>query len=370
MQQQVRSVQVLKLPSGKSPYWYLRWWEPTVDGNGWKERWRSTKTKIKKEAEQQRRQLEHELGCGRRSESDILWEDFCALFLQKHAKLKPKSTYDFYERSLRFFTTLSKPKRLRDVDHVVLEDFVNERSLEVDSYATVNRDLRHIRAALKWGKRRKLISDAPDFGSIFLKEDRKNPTIMPEQDFVALIQALKGDIDLRKRTSGWWTAFLYVSYYLGLRRGETLSLIWDDINFIKSEVRVQAPTSKSRKERIVPIAAGMAEILQEWQSECTAVHPQDYVLDWPFNTYRPLYIDWHLIQDAAEIPEGQHYVPKDCRSTCASELIANAVPTVVVKDYLGHASVTTTETYYINTKPALRSAANVRPVVSLKEASE
>ncbi len=66
---------------------------------------------------------------------------------------------------------------------------------------------------------------------------------------------------------------------------------------------------------------------------------------------------------AAGIPEGENYVPKDCRSTCASELTANDVPTVVVRDFLGHASVTTTERYYINTKPALRAAAHVRKIV-------
>jgi integrase len=367
MQELVRTVKVLKHPNGKSPNWYLRFWEPTADGNGWKEKWRSTKTKLKKEAEQQRRQLEHELGAGRRAQSEITWEDFCSLFLTKHASLKPKATYDFYERSLRFFTVLSKPKLLRDVDHVVLEDFVNERSLEVGSYATVNRDVRHIRAALKWAERRRLISDVPDFGPIFLKEDRKKPTIMPEEDFLAMIAALTPALNLPKRSCGWWRAFLYVSYYLGLRRGETLSLIWHDVIFSKLEVRVQASTSKSRKERTVPIAPEMAEILKEWKAECTGSSPQDYVLDWPFNTYRAIYTDWHLIQDAAEIPEGQHYVPKDCRSTCASELIANAVPTVVVKDFLGHSSVATTETYYINTKPAMRSAANVRRVCRPEE---
>ena len=36
--------------------------------------------------------------------------------------------------------------------------------------------------------------------------------------------------------------------------------------------------------------------------------------------------------------------------------------TVVVKDFLGHATVATTENYYINTKPALRAAANARKV--------
>jgi integrase len=37
-------------------------------------------------------------------------------------------------------------------------------------------------------------------------------------------------------------------------------------------------------------------------------------------------------------------------------------PPLVVKDFLGHAKVTTTETYYVNTAPAMRAAANLRAV--------
>jgi integrase len=90
------------------------------------------------------------------------------------------------------------------------------------------------------------------------------------------------------------------------------------------------------------------------------------VLPWPYDSYRPLYYDWHAIQTAAGIPEGQHYVPKNCRSSCASGLIAAGIPTVVVKDFLGHEGVQTTENYYINTKPALRAVAEARTVVKVE----
>ena len=85
-------------------------------------------------------------------------------------------------------------------------------------------------------------------------------------------------------------------------------------------------------------------------------------LGWPYDRLDNIYDDWHAIQKAAGIADGEHYVPKNCRSTCASGLIAANVPTVVVKDFLGHATVATTENYYINTKPALRAAANARKV--------
>jgi integrase len=128
------------------------------------------------------------------------------------------------------------------------------------------------------------------------------------------------------------------------------------------EVHVLAPASKSRKERVVPISPDMVTVLRDWHNTQPDAKGNDPVLPWPYDDYDNLYEDWHVIQGAAGMPEGDHYVPKDCRSTCASDLIAANVPTVVVKDFLGHATVATTENYYINTKPALRAAANARKV--------
>lgn len=363
MEPNIRKVQVLKHPNGKSPFWYLRWWEPTQDGSSWKERWRSTRTDVKKEADRKRRQLERELEAGKKSEGELQWDDFVNEFLEKHAARKPPTTLDFYERALRIFSETSKPKTLSQVKLITLEDFANARLESGLAPATVNRDLRHLRAALRWAKRRGLISDVPEFKSLFIKEVRKKPTIIPEEDFVAMIAALrKPDLCLTKRPAGWWRLFLYVAYYVGARRGEILSLSWDDVNFVTLEIRVEASTSKSRKERVVPMATDLAEVLKNWKSQTPSVNAADPVLPWPYDTYRQLYEDWHRIQTAAGIPEGAHYVPKNCRSTCASELIANQVPTVVVKDFLGHATVATTENYYINTKPAMRAAAQARKI--------
>ena len=180
---------------------------------------------------------------------------------------------------------------------------------------------------------------------------------------MAMVKALRSqDLGLKHRSTDWWRIFLYVAYYLGLRRGEILGLTWGRVSFESSEVHVLAPTSKSRKERVVPLSKELATMLAEWKARTPNVGSNDEVLPWPHDTYRQLYEDWHAIQKAAGIPEDEHYVPKNCRSSCASELIAANVPTIVVKDFLGHATVATTENYYINTKPAMRAAANARKV--------
>ena len=61
--------------------------------------------------------------------------------------------------------------------------------------------------------------------------------------------------------------FLYLAYYIGARRGEFLSLSWDDVNFSTLEIRVEAPTSKSRKERVIPMSTDLADVLRKWKEQ-------------------------------------------------------------------------------------------------------
>jgi hypothetical protein len=154
MDSPVRKVEVLKRPNGKSPFWYLRWWELTPDRSKWVEKWRSRKTTVKKNADQQRRDLERELDDGRRAQAKMTWSDFVKDFLEKHAGRKPATTLALYKHCLEIFGKVANPKQLAKITHTVLEDFAIKRLKDNAAVASVNRDLRHIRAAIRWAKRR------------------------------------------------------------------------------------------------------------------------------------------------------------------------------------------------------------------------
>ena len=113
---------------------------------------------------------------------------------------------------------------------------------------------------------------------------------------------------------------------------------------------------------MLPMAPELALVLKDWRDSQEIIPLKGEVLPWPRDSYRQLYDDCHAIQAAAGIPDGEHYVPKDFRSSCASEMIASGAPTAVVRDFLGNATVATTERYYINTRPALRAAVLNRKV--------
>jgi integrase len=365
-----RRIQVFKRSGARSPYWYLRYWEIDAQTGQPTQRWKSTGTTVRKQADQQRRELELLFAQQAASSSYPLqeqpvgmdWKPFEHAFLEYQRATKPPATIELYEIALRHFRQVAQPRRLVSIDSAMVEDFAIGRLRQGVSAATVNRDLRHLRAALNWAARRGLIPRCPDFAGAFLRTPKKRPTVMPEGDFLAIVAAAEAtDAIVSRRSGGWWRTLLYLGYYLGLRRGELLALTWRDLDLGTRELRVQAATSKGRRERVLPLAEAIAELLVGWRRELGA-DDADAVLPWPYDTFNPFYDDWRKLQDAAGITRDQRYTLKSLRSSCASLMIAASVPTLVVKDFLGHAKVTTTETYYVNTAPAMRAAANLRAV--------
>ena len=367
----IRRVQVIKRPGGRSPNWYLRYWETDPISGETKEKWRSTGTSVRKRADQQRRSLERHLE-SEATTAATTWSDFKRLYVDLQASKKPPKTVDSYRSSLEIFERVARPSTLQSITSSAIEDFADARLREDAAPATVNRDLRHLKAALRWASRRGLIESPPDFHGLFVRESRSRPTVITEQDFAALVRATQSDdANFKRRSGDWWRLFLYVAYYMGLRRGEVLALSWSDIRLEHRELRVRAASSKSRKERVLPMPAELVSLLKRWRTVSGSPRSSEPVLTWPHDTLGPFYDDWNELVRVAAVPSGKRYTPKDCRSSCASALIAAGVPTVVVKDYLGHASVVTTECYYVNTDDAMRPIAEARRVLSIDaDASE
>jgi integrase/recombinase XerC len=371
MSQPVRRILVLKRPGGRSPNWYLRYWEPDPTTGKQRERWRSTGTTVRKHAEHQRRELERQLETAKPVSLRATWQTFRNTYLAMQASRKPPSTVAAYRSSLEIFGRVMATPDPALISPALLEDFADKRLRAGAAPATVNRDLRHLKAATRWAARRGMIESAPDFHGLFVRVPKSLPVMIPEDDFLALVRATQSaETEFHRRSGAWWRLFLYVAYYLGLRRGEALSLAWEDVRLDSREVRVKASTSKGRRERVLPLPKKLAEMLGEWRRESQPTSIAAPVLPWPYDTHGPFYDDWNAINAAAGLPEGRRYRPKDCRSSCASALIASNVPTIVVKDFLGHASVATTEGYYVNTKPSLKAIGEVRDVKTLEGSAD
>lgn len=149
-------------------------------------------------------------------------------------------------------------------------------------------------------------------------------------------------LKLVRQSAGWWKMFLRLLQWTGCRRGELLSLQWGSIDFEKGDLIVPAETSKGRQDRVLRLHDALLDGLQKWSEQCDSPSASEHVLPWK-NGPRQLYIEFKVIETAAGV---KHHRFKDYRSSRACALINAGEATLMVKDWLGHSSVVTTEKFY------------------------
>lgn len=334
--------------------WRMRWRGP--DGRNMSE---STDTYKKGEAlaiaDVKRQELVLDpWGLTRIKREPKAWAELVAEFLAATKAKRQASTAAAYEMSLATVTRILHPKRVGDLTVAALDRYVASRVKEVVG-PTVNKDLRALRTCLKFAEKRGY-AKAPSFTDAFVKVDKTDPVCLPldiQQKLVAAVTSEK--FVPRIASKGWWEVFLALLNVTGARRGELLGLTWDRIDFDGRTIKIKAGTSKSRRDRTLPLPAANAlwALLADWRERTKG----ERVFPWTSDTYRSFYDDWDRLQEAAGVTG---VVPKNMRSTTASELVAAGVGTMTVKDFLGHASVTTTEQWYAATGQALKTAAEQR----------
>ncbi len=131
------------------------------------------------------------------------------------------------------------------------------------SAATLNKELRHIKAALrkaaKWG----YLEKAPDVE--FLPEDEKFARYLTEEHFALIFgkcELATTPEDQPFHPSDWWRALLTLTYLTGWRIGETLALKWSDVNFDTGVATTRAETNKGRKDAIISIPRPVLSFLE------------------------------------------------------------------------------------------------------------
>ncbi|MDR0736135.1 MAG: site-specific integrase, partial [Zoogloeaceae bacterium] len=139
-------------------------------------------------------------------------------------------------------------------------------------------------------------------------------------------------------------AFIRLALNTGCRRGELLGLEWDRVDFQHHKILLEAWHTKTRKRRVVPLnadAAGALLRLRAWQgAHCLSS-------SWVFGYDEDKHIKSFKTSWATALRRSgiENFRIHDLRHTFASWLVMQGVSIYVVRDLLGHASVTQTEIY-------------------------
>ncbi|WP_157605224.1 tyrosine-type recombinase/integrase [Schlesneria paludicola] len=239
------------------------------------------------------------------------WDSFFAHY-KKHAE----DTFDVLSRetalrSIETFARVAKPKLIKAITTERVDRFIADRrkeratkkKLETDklvSPATVNRELRYVRAALRLAEDWGYISKVPKFR--FLKTHEKLPTYAPPEHFAAIMHAcsaatLPNNLP-NVSAPEWWRALLISLYMNGWRIKQMLNVRREDVNLTAMTVLSRAEHNKGRRYEEIPLHPFVAEYLKPLLGNFS-----ELLLPWDHNR-RTLWVEFGKIQQAAKLTDG------------------------------------------------------------------
>lgn len=144
-------------------------------------------------------------------------------------------------------------------------------------------------------------------------------------------------------------AILAVLLHCGLRKGEMLGLKLTDINLSSAELTVRAETSKSRRDRIVPMNSAVTLMIEEYLVERRL---REYTTAFLFvSENRDDGLTYHGYKHLVEVLQKRCNVKfhtHQFRHTHAVNLLANGTDVVTIQQLLGHTDPRMTSVYLRN----------------------
>jgi integrase len=254
-------------------------------------------------------------------------------FLQRAPLSLSTRTVKMYAHAFGNFLRLVGDKRLSQLHALDAESFRQQRAREVSPVST-NIELRTLRAAFNDAKRLRLIDDNPFTSVKPVREPYHEGSFLTIEEFSRLLQIIDdaafGDL-------------VKFSVYTMMRRGELVSLTWDNVHLDRREIRIASNGQfrvKGGRPRIIPMNDWVVNLLSARKRIGTYVftNPRGYplcaaTLSHKFKQYvREAGLDdqlhWHSL-----------------RHTGITWLINKGVPAPFVQRIAGHSSPIVTQIY-------------------------
>lgn len=282
---------------GDKAKWSVGWNDP--EG-----RKRSKVVGSKSMAKKLKQKIEGQLAAGLYQSTDRKkWKDFRKQYeedvLSKKAvgtKVEACSSFDLFERIAKpTFLDSIKTQTIDRYSSVRLKEDSKRRIGKKVSPATVNKELRQIKAALrkayKWG----CISRVPDVD--FIREPVKLIEYVGPNEFQALYEAC----DTMKRPNGgacepdeWWQALLTFAFLTGWRVREILALRREDLDLKDRIAITRAEDNKGNRDGQIDLHPVVIEHLERIASF------EPLVFKWPHHQ-RTLWVDFARLKEAAGV---------------------------------------------------------------------
>jgi integrase len=297
---------VKKHGEAQAPY-YVGWYEP--DGRR-KGKCCGEGFHGKKNAQLLKRKIESELMTGTyQMHTRKLWDDFRTEYERRVVSGLAQRSRPQVLTSLDHFKRIIKPVRVFAINTQHIDDFIAARRLEAGqkagstvSPATINHDLRHLKAALRVAAEWGYLTHVPKFR--MEREPGKLPTYVTGDHFAAIYRACNvatmPENVPNVKPADWWRALLVMGYMTGWRIGDMIALRRDRLDLEAGTAVSLAEDNKGKRDELVKLHPVVVEHLRRLEGARLAGPLASLVFPWNHNT-RTLYYEFTRIQEAAKI---------------------------------------------------------------------
>ena len=246
--------------------------------------------------------------------ADHIWK------LERSRQKSAESTLYRMERVVEYFGDRTLLSTITSFD---LEKYALHLKSEHNAPATINRKMSIMTKILRYAYRHEVISHQP---MVSKQKEPKGRVIFYTKDRETKLSDFMYDHDLRD-------LFLF-SIDTGFRRSESLSIEWDDVDFVGNQIILSDPSKiKTSTPRTVPMTARVCEIMRI--RSVTGNRPFE------FTSY---HVD-DMISKYREVVQFKGPLIHTCRHTFCSRLVQRGVPLTTVMALAGHKDINTTLRY-------------------------
>ena len=278
-------------------------------------------------------------------------------YLSFEKRYSPHTVVAYQNDLEQFFSYMASQygiTSLADISGTIIRSWLAELKEDKMTAKTINRKVSSLKSFFKYHLRTGGIAASPMWSVSTPKISRRLPEFVKEEDMQHMFQYLPFPDDWKGRTA---RLLLQLFYQTGMRLSEQVNLKESQVDFSKKAIKV---LGKGNKERVVPVAAGLADELKNYlRAKRKDVANADTTYLFVLENGKRLYAKYVYLmvkKYLSEITTLNKKSPHILRHTFATHLTNNGAGLNAVKELLGHTSLAATQVYTHNNIEKLKEA--------------